>query len=119
MSKIAVLNGMEINVQDANSSSKEQLRFWVKSSDNVIYWVGGVAGAALFNVYYDFDISYDLTTDLLKVVVKQGSTIVINFQVIIILRSFDYPRMCLTGDPQWANSSCDCIFSDFKIELLE
>lgn len=58
--------------------------------------------------------SYDLTTDLLKVVVKQGSTIVINFQVIIILRSFDYPRMCLTGDPQWANSSCDCIFSDFQ-----
>lgn len=77
---------MEINVQDANSSSKKQLIFWVKSSDNVIYWVGGVAGAALFNVYYDFDISYDLTTDLLKVVVKQTlngrMVVVIVFSVI-------------------------------------
>ena len=112
------LNGLEITIENANLSSK-RLIIGLKYFDDTMCWIRTVDGGAEYNIDYNFNISYDSKTNFINAVVNDGIKNVIDFQLIALLKDLNYPRMCLTGDPQWSNGSCSCVFNDFKIELSE
>lgn len=102
---------LEIVIVNANNSNKT-LQVGVRNESDTMVWVKAPAGSVQYGTTYDTDIIYDNKTKVLKV--KMGD--IINETITdISLINAAFNTVCLTGDPQAVNGSCDCKFDNLTI----
>lgn len=102
---------LEIVIVNANNSNKT-LQVGVRNESDTMVWVKAPAGSVQYGTTYDTDIIYDNKTKVLKV--KMGD--IINETITdISLINVAFNTVCLTGDPQYGNGSCNCEFDNLTI----
>lgn len=75
-------------------------------------------GDAVVDSEYTLYVEYNPTTKIIVVKFTRDNNIIFNDTRSVNVVNANYNKIILTGDPQYDNGSCLCIFNNFKIEQL-